>query len=172
MRIVLRQDFFNRPTLKVASELLGKFLVRNIGGKTIALMITEVEAYTGHNDMASHAARGKTPRNAPMFGEAGYWYVYFTYGMHWMLNIVTEKKDYPAAILIRGVSGISGPARLTKFLHIDKKLNNHPASRESGLWIEDRGVKISPRQISKSKRVGVDYAGVWKNKLWRLKIDF
>jgi DNA-3-methyladenine glycosylase len=171
MRKVLRQDFFNRPTLKVARELLGKFLVRKIGKETTALMIIDVEAYVGHNDKASHASRGKTARNAPMFGEAGHWYVYFTYGMHWMLNIVTERKDYPAAILIRGVAEISGPARITKFLKIDKKLNGKLASRKDGLWIEDRGIKISPRQISKSKRIGVPYAGEWKDKLWRFSVN-
>lgn len=166
----MRQDFFNRPTLKVVRELLGKFLVRKIGEKTIALMITDVEAYVGHNDKASHASRGKTARNTPMFGGAGHWYVYFTYGMHWMLNIVTEREDYPAAILIRGVSEIAGPARITKFLKIDKKLNGKLASRKGGLWIEDRGIKIAQRQISKSKRIGVPYAGEWKDKLWRFSI--
>lgn len=167
---VLKHEFFNRPSLKVARELLGKFLVRKIGAKTIAVMITDVEAYVGHRDRASHASRGKTARNAPMFGSAGYWYVYFTYGTHWMLNIVTEKQEYPAAILIRGVEGISGPARLTKFLNIDKKLNGKLASKNTGLWIEDRGVRIAPRAIKKGKRVGIDYAGAWKNKLWRFRL--
>lgn len=167
MRKVLQQDFFNRPTLRVARELLGKFLVRKQGKKTIALAITDVEAYVGHRDKASHASRGETPRNTPMFGAAGYWYIYFTYGMHWMLNIVTERKEYPAAILIRGVTGISGPARLTKFLKIDKRLNGKSASQKNGLWIEDRGIKIKPRDIVRGKRIGVDYAGKWRNKLWR-----
>jgi DNA-3-methyladenine glycosylase len=176
MRKVLRQDFFNRPTLKVARELLGKFLVRKMGEKgkmggksemIVAMMITDVEAYVGQRDKASHAARGKTTRNTPMFGGAGHWYVYFTYGMHWMLNIVTERVEYPAAILIRGTDKISGPARVTKFLRVDKRLNGKPASRKSGLWIEDRGIKITPRQILRSQRIGVDYAGAWKNKPWR-----
>lgn len=171
MRKVLKQDFFNRPTLKVARELLGKFLVRKIGGKTTAHMITDVEAYVGYRDRASHASRGKTARNAPMFGSAGHWYVYFTYGMHWMLNIVTEKKEYPAAILIRGIEGVSGPARITKFLKIDKRLNGKPVLRRSGLWIEDRGVKIAPRMVKRGKRIGVDYAGEWKNKLWRFFLN-
>src|SRR3989338_4648093 len=118
MRSALPEKFFNRSTLRVARELLGKHLVRRIGKREVARMITEVEAYIGHKDKASHASRGRTERNAPMFGKAGYWYVYFTYGMHWMLNIVTERNGYPAAILIRGVQGISGPARITKFLKI------------------------------------------------------
>lgn len=167
MQKVLKQDFFNRPTLKVARDLLGKFLVRKIGRKEIACMITDVEAYVGHRDRASHASRGKTKRNAPMFGKAGYWYVYFTYGMHWMLNIVTGREEYPAAILIRGVQGISGPARITKFLKIDKKLNGKLASKNTGLWIENRGVKIASHMVKRGKRIGVDYAGEWKNKLWR-----
>jgi DNA-3-methyladenine glycosylase len=167
MRKILPTDFFDQPTLKVARELLGKFLVRKIGKETTALMISDVEAYVGHRDKASHAARGKTTRNTPMFEGAGHWYVYFTYGMHWMLNIVTEKVEYPAAILIRGTDKISGPARVTKFLRVDKMLNGKPASRKSGLWIEDRGIKITPRQILRSQRIGVDYAGEWKNKPWR-----
>ncbi|MDO8600924.1 MAG: DNA-3-methyladenine glycosylase [bacterium] len=171
MRKILRGEFFNRPTLKVARELLGKFLVRKQGRKMVALMITDVEAYIGHRDRASHASRGKTARNALMFGQAGYWYIYFTYGMHWMLNIVTEGNGYPAAILIRGVQNISGPARITKFLKIDKKLNGKSALRVSGLWIEDRGVKVASRMIKKGKRVGVDYAGEWKNRPWRFFIN-
>lgn len=170
MRKILTQNFFNQPTLKVARELLGKFLVRKIGGKTTALMITDVEAYVGHRDKASHAFRGKTSRNAPMFEEAGHWYVYFIYGMHWMLNIVTEKQGYPAAILICGAREISGPARITKFLKIEKRLNGKFASRKNGLWIEDRGVKIASRLIQKRKRVGVEYADEWKNKLWRFSL--
>jgi DNA-3-methyladenine glycosylase len=167
MKKILKSRFFNRSTLKIAPKLLGKFLVRKRGQKTIALMITDVEAYIGHQDGASHASRGRTDRNAPMFGEAGCWYVYFTYGMHWMLNVVTEKKEYPAAILIRGAGDIGGPARLTKFLKIDGKLNGKSASRRSGLWIEDRGAHILSRRVKKGTRIGVDYAGKWKDKLWR-----
>jgi DNA-3-methyladenine glycosylase len=165
---VLKSSFFNRPTLTVAEELLGKFLVRRIGKKTIGFMITEVEAYDGFKDKASHAHRGKTKRNEIMFGEAGHWYVYFTYGMHWMLNIVTGEKDYPAAVLIRGIEGVSGPARLTKFLNIDKKLHGEPARRKSGLWIEDRGIKIPTKEIQKTPRIGVSYAGpIWTQKPYR-----
>lgn len=164
---VLSSEFFTRPTLRVARDLLGKYLVRRVGRKTTARMITEVEAYIGHNDKASHASRGITPRNKIMFGEAGTWYVYFTYGMHWMLNIVTEREKYPAAVLIRGVEGVSGPARVSKFFKIDKRLNGKPASRRSGLWLEDRGVKIEPRSIKRGARIGIDYAGEWRNKMWR-----
>ena len=171
MKKILGRNFFDRTTLIVARELLEKFLVRRHRGKTAAYMITEVEAYDGFYDKASHASRGRTKRNAPMFGPPGCWYVYFTYGMHWMLNIVTRESGYPAAVLIRGVQGIHGPARLTKKLHIDKRLNTLPASRKTGLWIEDRGVRIPHSAVKKSPRVGVDYAGaVWAKKPWRYRI--
>src|SRR3989338_9952334 len=139
---ILKPQFFNRPALIVAQDLLGKFIVRRYRGQETALMLTEVEAYDGHNDKASHASRGKTERNQVMFGKAGFWYVYFTYGMHWMLNIVTGPKNYPAAVLIRGTDKITGPARLTRCLKIDKKFNGLLAAKKSGLWIEDRGCKI------------------------------
>ena len=167
---VVSKLFFNRPTLQVAGELLGKFLVRRIGKKEIASMIMEIEAYVGPEDKASHASRGRTERNKIMFGKAGHWYIYFTYGMHWMLNIVTEQENYPAAVLIRGVKSINGPGRLTKFFKVDKNFNGKPANRKTGLWIEDRGVKISPRQVKRGKRIGVDYAGEWKNKPWRFSL--
>ena len=136
----------------------------------ISAMITEVEAYVGPEDKASHASKGRTPRTEVMFGKPGYWYVYLIYGMHYCLNIVTEEKDYPAAILIRGVEDISGPGRVTKYVGIDKGFNAMSASKKTGLWIEDRGAVIKPSQIKRGKRIGVDYAGEWKDKLWRFYI--
>ena len=168
---VLNKEFFNRDTLKVAKELLGKFLVRVYKDKTIALIINEVEAYNGPNDKASHASKGRTERNKIMFDKAGYWYLYFVYGMYWMLNITTGPKNYPAAILIRGAEKFDGPGKLTKYLKLDKKFNELPAGRKSGLWIEDRGIKIKPSQIIKLKRIGVDYAEEWKDKLYRFKLS-
>jgi len=170
MRRVLHSGFFDRPTLRVARELLGKYLVRRVGSKIVARKITEVEAYIGFRDKASHASRGRTERNAPMFGPAGRWYVYFTYGMHWILNIVTGRKDYPAAVLIRGIENLNGPAKLTKFLNVDKRFNDRPASRKTGLWIEDRGLCVPPRLVKRGPRIGVDYAGEWKDKYWRFYI--
>lgn len=163
----------------MARELLGKYLVRRRGKKIDKFIITEVEAYDGLKDKASHASRGKIKRNASMFGEAGRWYVYFTYGMHWMLNIVTGPKNYPAAVLIRGVKGINGPARITKQLKIDKKFNNKIALPKTGLWIaaptnsERASLKnafLSGKiKIVNLPRVGVAYAGpVWSKKKWRL----
>ncbi len=172
LAFILGKKFFERDTVLVAKNLLGKFLVRKVGRREMALMITEVEAYDGFRDKASHAARGKTARNLIMFGRPGHWYVYFTYGMHWMLNVVTREKGYPAAVLIRGVVGFKGPARLTKFLKIDRKLNGLPASKRSGLWVEDREVKVSVSKIKKGSRVGVSYAGpYWARRRWRFWIE-
>lgn len=183
---VLSRSFFNQPTLTVAEELLGCFLCRKIGKKVIKFEITEVEAYDGFEDKASHAHRGQTLRNAPMFGGAGVWYVYFTYGMHWMLNIVTGPAGYPAAILIRGGClsptseavvevglKLNGPARLTKFLHIDKRFNNKKAGVTTGLWIE-QGKPTDKKKVQRTPRVGVAYAGaVWAKKPYRLALaDF
>jgi len=173
----LNQNFYNHPTRKVASQLLGKFLIRQIGNKKIVGEIIEVESYIGPNDLASHASRGRTKRTELMFGEAGFWYIYLIYGMYYCLNIVTEHKNYPAAILLRAVKPISGlkpeiktdgPGKLCRAFKIDKSLNGKAAfAKNCQLWIEDRGIKISPRQIKKSTRIGVDYAGEYKDKLWR-----
>jgi DNA-3-methyladenine glycosylase len=165
------QDFYLKSPQKIAQDLLGKYLIRRRGKKEIALMITETEAYSGKKDQACHASRGKTERNKIMFKKGGVWYVYFTYGMHWMLNIVTGPENYPAAVLIRGTDKITGPARLTKYLKIDKKLNGQLADKKSGLWLEDRGYKIKSSQIKKTPRIGVNYAGpVWSKKLWRFSL--
>lgn len=169
----LNRNFFEKPTLTVAKLLLGKYLVRRTGKKIIRGIITEVEAYDGPDDKASHASRGMTERNKVMFGPPGYWYIYFTYGMHWMLNIVTGKEGYPAAVLIRSVAGIAGPARVTKSLKIDKKFNGKIAGRKTGLWFEDRGVRIKKPQIKMDRRVGVDYAGpVWAKKKYRFSYRY
>lgn len=170
----LPSSFFNRPVLRVAEDLIGCYLVRQLGEKIERAMITETEAYDGENDLACHASKGRTKRTEIMFGPAGYAYVYFVYGMHWMLNIVTGPKDYAAAVLIRGVENISGPARVTKKFRIDGMLNGKKLSKESGLWIEARDRNISAKSIKKMPRVGVDYAGdIWSKKKWRfvLKSD-
>ena len=169
---ILTPAFFNRPTLEVTRDLLGKYLLRRAGGKTQALRLSELEAYDGFEDKASHAHRGSTPRNQVMFGPAGHWYVYLIYGMHWMLNMVTGPKTYPAAVLIRGAEIVSGPGRLTKHLRVDDKQNGEKASRSSGLWIEDRGENIPDSQIITTPRIGVDYAGpVWSQKPYRFVLS-
>ena len=168
MRKILDKNFFEKSTLKIAENLLGKYLVSKIGRKEIALKINEVEAYDGFEDKASHAHKGKTERNKIMFGEAGNWYVYLVYGIHNMLNIVTGEKDYPAAILIRGVGDMNGPGKLTKFLKINKELNGKNASLETRLWFEDRGEVVNKKKIKRTSRIGVDYAGpIWAKKNYR-----
>ncbi len=165
---ILSKFFFSKPTLSVSKNLLGKFLVRRINGKKVSLMINEVEAYLGSKDLACHSARGKTKRNAPMYEEGGTIYVYFVYGMHYMLNIVTRNKGCPEAVLIRGAGRFSGPARLTRALGIDLRLYGKKLSKNSGLWIEDRGIQIAKNRIKKTPRIGVDYAGaIWSKKLYR-----
>ncbi|MFH0819960.1 MAG: DNA-3-methyladenine glycosylase [bacterium] len=174
----LKQNFYNRSTLKVAKELLGKILIRKVGRKTRRGLIVETEAYVGPADKASHASRGKTPRTEAMFGEPGFWYIYLIYGMYYCLNVVTENKDYPAAVLLRAIELLnkkerpyrlaSGPGKLCCYFKIDKSLNNTPAfGQKAQLYIIDSGLKIKPCQIVKSQRVGVDYAGEYKDKLWR-----
>jgi DNA-3-methyladenine glycosylase len=127
-------------------------------GEKITAMITEVEAYDGpHDRQAMHIAGKK--RNEPMFGEAGVWYVYLCYGVHEMLNIVTGPKEYPAAVLIRGVLQqavhLNGPGKVTKTLKIGRTFNNKKAARASGLWIEDRAVVVAPRDRPRTARIGV-----------------
>lgn len=178
MRKILGPSFFDRPTLAVARDLIGKYLVRKMGGKEVAFMITETEAYFGFKDQASKARRGKTPGNTPMYMGPGTIYVYFTYGMHWLLNIVTEREEYPAAVLIRGACTtyqhsqvcrhvVNGPARLTRALAIDKQLNAKKLGKRAGLWVEDRGVTINPRAIKKTPRIGIPNAGEYMHKPWR-----
>ncbi len=175
MNQILDKNFFAQNTLLLAEELLGTFLVENISGVIRAHMITEVEAYDGPDDLASHASKGKTPRTEIMFGEPGFWYVYLVYGMHYMLNIVTGPRDYPAAVLIRGIvhedgRTLNGPAKLTKALGINKAFNALPATPESKLWIEDRGIIVPKNTIHRSPRIGVDYAKEWKDKPYRFFI--
>lgn len=162
----MRNDFLNRSSVTVAKDLLGCFLCRKIRNKVYRLKIIETEAYEGTKDLASHAARGQTARNAPMFAEAGTIYVYFTYGMHWMLNIVTGKKDHPSAVLIRGVEGITGPGRVTRALGIEKRLNGKKLGKSTGLWLEQ--VQSGKLKVNRTPRIGVNYAGpIWSSKLYR-----
>lgn len=176
---ILTPDFFNRPATDVAQDLIGKFLIREYDGHQWALMITEVEAYDGPDDKASHAHKGRTGRTEPMFAYAGIFYIYLVYGIHWMLNIVTGPKDYPAAILIRSalvmlptgsLEHIDGPAKLTKFLKIDNEFNGMEATQQNKIWFEDRDIAIPKEHIIKKKRIGVDYAAEWKDALYNFSI--
>lgn len=165
--MILKSDFFTRPTLKVSWELLGKYLCIKKNGKTQSHIITEVEAYDGPCDKACHGFKGLTERTKIMFGPAGHWYVYLCYGMYWMLNITTDNPGYPAAILIRGAGDLNGPGKLTRDLGINKKFNGLIASKKTGLWLEDLGTKINPKKILKTPRIGVNYAGAWAAKPYR-----
>ncbi|MBS0662400.1 MAG: DNA-3-methyladenine glycosylase [Verrucomicrobia bacterium] len=167
--MVTSESWQARATLRHARGLLGKFLVRRGHAPR---MITEVEAYDGEPDLACHARAGRTARTAVLYGPGGVWYVYLCYGIHELLNLVVGPPDWPAAVLIRGLEDCPGPGRLTRLLEIDRRLNGAPASRASGLWIEDHGVRVPPRLIVAGPRVGVDYAGpVWAAKPWRFRID-
>lgn len=166
---VLQSDFYDRPTLSVARDLLGKSLVRRFeDGSQKELSIHEVEAYDGFDDRASHASRGKTLRTSVMFGPPGFYYVYLCYGIHWLLNIVTGPEEFPAAILLRGAGSFSGPARLTKGIGIDGAYNRKDATGGSDLWLEDRGIHLTEAEVERGPRIGVSYAGPeWAGKPYR-----
>jgi DNA-3-methyladenine glycosylase len=163
---LLAPSFFDRPADQVARDLLGKALVRRIGRTRQALTVTETEAYLGPHDLACHAARGRTARTEIMFGGPGTLYVYFVYGIHWMLNIVTGPVGYPAAVLIRSAGELTGPGKLTKALSITQDLNGKRADCATGLWLEDRGG--SSGRIMATPRIGVAYAGpIWARRKLR-----
>ena len=183
---ILSRNFFARSTLIVARELLGAQLVRILDGVRLAGIISECEAYIGEEDLGCHAKSGRTKRNAIMYGLPGHAYVYFTYGMHWMLNAVTEREGFPAAVLIRGmvpVEGVPiisanrqggdtrGPAKLTQALRIDAALNGASlCDRDSGLWIE-AGTPVPDSDIITSPRVGLfTVPEPWKSVPWRFEI--
>ena len=163
--MILTPEFFNRDALEVAPKLVGKLIVREIDGERVELRISEVEVYRGEDDTACHAHKGRTKRTEVMYGEAGRYYVYLCYGMHYLLNIVTGNVDEPQAILIRATVEADGPGKLTKKLQIDKELNGAKAEKESNLWFEDDGKKFN---YYKDKRVGIAYASKRdQNRLWR-----
>jgi DNA-3-methyladenine glycosylase len=167
----LNSAFFSQSTFKVAKSILGNFLCRKIGKKTVKLRIMEVEAYDGFSDKASHASNGVTKRNKLMFGPAGVCYIYLVYGMHHMLNIVTREEGYPAAVLIRTAGEYDGPGKLSNALGITRRLNGRKATVENKLWIEPCRKKQHERIVAIS-RIGVEYAGhVWSKKKYRFFID-
>lgn len=185
----LKSNFFHQPTLKVAEELLGCILVRKVDGQLLKGIIIETEAYIGKNDPACHASRGKTKRNQVMFEKGGVAYVYFTYGMYHCLNIVTEQKDFPSAVLIRAIKPISniaqmkknrkkfggrevkddeianGPGKLCVAMNIDLNLNGENIVKSNKLWIEKNPTfEIKTLKIKKTSRIGISKG---KSKLWR-----
>jgi DNA-3-methyladenine glycosylase len=167
----LKADFFNRAADTVAFDLIGCRLYWNYAGRSDSRIITETEAYTGPDDLASHAAKGRTKRTEVMFGEPGRLYIYLVYGLHWMLNVVTGPVGYPAAVLIRGLQGINGPARLTKVMGVTDSLNGKPAEKKSGVWFIE-GPRPPGSKIIRSGRIGVEYAGpVWAAKPYRFTLS-
>ena len=153
-----------------AKMLLGKWLCRRLpSGSVRKVRIVETEAYCGESDTACHAHCGKTERNAPMYEAGGIAYIYLCYGMHNLLNVVTGTKDYPEAVLIRGVEGAIGPGRVTKFLQIDRTLNREQLATSRQLWIEDDDTK--PPFFKSTPRIGIAYAIKRdQNRKWRFVI--
>ena len=160
----LPYEFYHRPCLDVARDLVGKVLVHG----DLRLRITETEAYCGEDDTACHASKGKTRRTEVMYMDAGTVYVYLCYGMHWMLNIVTGRENEPEAVLIRACEGKwNGPGKLTKAMQITGALNR--GSILGGeLWIEDDGLRPQLRALP---RVGIGYASeADQARLWRFQL--
>lgn len=171
---VLPGDYFNRPTLVVARSLIGKYLVRENGHGQVAGKIIEVEAYIGPRDKACHASKGRTRRTDVLFGPPGMSYVYLIYGMYHCLNVVTEREEFPAAVLIRAIdidgALIDGPGRLCRALDIDLGLNRYDLTIGRTLWLENRAVRVKRVDVGTYPRIGVDYAGTWAQKLWRFRL--
>ena len=188
----LPRRFFARPTLTVARDLLGQRLVRLADGQRLAGLITETEAYIGQTDLACHARFGRTRRSAVMFGPPGQAYVYFTYGMHWMLNIVTEANDFPAAVLIRGVvvtegeavarqrrgqQGLAafarltdGPAKLAQAFGIEGGLNGYDLCAPDAVLFVERAPAVAEVGVQVGPRIGLNHVPEpWYSRPWNFK---
>lgn len=172
--MILTRDFYNRNACIVARELLGARLVHQVDGQAVSGVIVETEAYTGLDDLASHGRVGQTPRNLPMWEEAGHAYVYLVYGMYWLLNVVCEPANQPAAVLIRALepeAGLdtmqanrpklsqfqwtNGPGKLTLALGIDSRHNRLDVTDPtSGLWLEAR-LPVPDEQVATGPRIGL-----------------
>jgi DNA-3-methyladenine glycosylase len=184
----LLRSFFARPTLLVARDLLGQRLVHMRNGLRLAGLILETEAYIGEADLACHARFGRTPRSEVMYGSPGHAYVYFTYGMHWMLNFVTEAEGFPAAVLIRAIlpcEGVAimrrrrgaadailtnGPAKLTQALGIDKRLNGCDVCARDAVLFVERAPAAPQAEVIRGPRVGLNHTPEpWVSKPWNFK---
>jgi DNA-3-methyladenine glycosylase len=171
---LLEAEFFARPTLEVARDLLGKVLVRDVGDRRLTGRLVEVEAYCGPADLAAHSSRGRTPRTEVMFGPPGRAYVYLIYGMHHCLNFVTRPEGEPQAVLVRalepgpGVERTSGPGLVCRALEIDRRLNGAPLEPPD-LYVLDDGFR--PGEVFTTPRIGVDYSGEWSALPWRFCLD-
>lgn len=180
----LKRSFFIQPTLRVAQELLGKYIVHKIDGDKIIGKIVETEAYVGVWDKASHAYGGKrTERNRAEYLVGGHVYIYLVYGMYWQLNISTGKKDRPECVLIRALepiglfpklytlnpSIVNGPGKLCNYLKLNKSHYGLDVCASKKLWLEE-GEKMYKNDIVVSRRIGIEYAKEWAKKPWRFYI--
>jgi len=186
----LPRDFFARPTLAVARAILGARLVRVEAGQRLAGIITEAEAYIGETDLGCHARAGRTPRTAVMYGPPGHAYVYFTYGMHWMLNFVTEMENFPAAVLIRALQPMegleviagrrkgrpqpawtNGPGKICQALGIDGRLNGTDLCAAEAVLFVEAGDPVPDDCVTIGPRVGLNSVPEpWKSMPWRYQI--
>jgi DNA-3-methyladenine glycosylase len=187
----LSRDFYNRSALQVAHDLLGARLVRIENGRRISGIIVETEAYRGEEDQGCHARAGRTSRTEVMYGQPGHAYVYFTYGMHWMLNFVVEEEGFPAAVLIRAILPVEGlevieerrrgrpsshwtdgPAKICQALGINKQLNGADlCARDADLFVE-RGISALEDSVTTGPRVGLNSVPEpWKSIPWRFYAD-
>jgi DNA-3-methyladenine glycosylase len=186
----LPREFYARNTLLVARELLGMRLVRTEGGQRCGGIIIEAEAYRGEEDLACHARAGRTQRTELMYGPAGHAYIYFTYGMHWMLNFVTEGEGIPAAVLIRsirptlGVETIAarrdgqpaqhwtdGPAKLCQALNIDGRLNGLDLCAPGAEIFVEVGEPVPEANVEVTARIGLfTVPEPWKSMPWRFRV--
>lgn len=174
MKKLLRQ-FYDRDTIVVAKELLGKYLIHKVNGIELTGKIVEVEAYLGPHDLAAHSAKGLTPRTKVMFGPPGHAYVYLIYGMYHCVNVVTEQDGHASAVLIRALQPIKnlmgrtqGPGLLCNAMQIDKRLNGHDLLSDDFFIAE--AAEQEQFTIVKKPRVGVDYAKHWAKRLLRFYI--
>jgi len=160
----LTYEFYHRPCIDVAKDLVGKVIVH----KDIRLRITETEIYWGEGDTACHASKGRTPRTEVLYMDAGTIYVYLCYGIHWMLNVITGDKDDPQGVLIRACAEAPGPGKLTKKLGITKELNRQSILETGDFFIADDGLRC---EIIPDRRVGIGYASqADQDRLWRFKM--
>ena len=160
----LGYEFYHRPCLEVARDLVGKILVHNTPEGQLRLRITETEAYCGENDTACHAHKGRTKRTEVLYADAGTVYVYLCYGVHNLMNIITGDAEDPQGVLIRACEGYGGPGKLTKHLGITRD-HNRLSILGDEIWVEDDGKQF---EVSTGKRVGIGYASQEdQEKPWR-----
>lgn len=156
MKKINNNEFFRQDTITLAQSLIGKWIRTNINGEERLAQISETEAYLGIDDSACHTYQNKrTLRTETMYKEGGTIYIYLCYGLHYLLNIVSCNENEPEAVLIRATIEANGPAKLTKYLHIDKSLNNTLIIDNPNICILDDGNTYT---FSSTTRIGIDYA--------------